>query len=176
MAKKNKTLRQLLSQSGYQNINVKIGCKQGNSFVYCDVGGEMAIATLPTLQPLLRKRLTIKKDNLVNRFNDLDAIYQRRLKKALKSPKIKDKEEYERKLMITKERERNSIPKKMSQYDYSIETPLLDRPVLNIYDGICPDEYPCKIVYIKGVENGDYWLISEYRKKHKKGKAKNGND
>lgn len=170
MAKKTKTLGELLSEEKYQNINVKIGAKQGNSFVYCDVGGEEAIAILPTLQPNLRKQTNTKKDNLIYRLNNLDKIYQKRLEKAFKNPKIKDKADYEKKLMLTKERERNSIPRRMKQLDYSIETPLLNRPVLDIYDGICPDEYPCKVIYIKGCENGDYWLVKEYRNKHKKGK------
>ena len=163
-----RSLEQLLYGSLYQRVNVKIGSKQGSSFFYCGKGCEAIAALEKSITVSMRKQMRKMKDNAEKRLANLDEIYEERFTKALQEKKIKDPNTYYQNLMATKERERISLPKKIKEYDYCIITHLLDRPVLEIVDGISPDEIPCKIIYVKGRERGAYWTIKEYAKKHRK--------
>ena len=40
-----------------------------------------------------------------------------------------------------------------------------NRTVQDVYDGILPEEYPCKIIQISGNETGQYWTVKEFSKK-----------
>ena len=42
--------------------------------------------------------------------------------------------------------------------------PFWSRPVVEVYDGILPEEAPCKIIVVKGAENGKYWTIAEFNR------------
>lgn len=163
-----RSLEQLLYGSLYQRVNVKIGSKQGSSFFYCGKGCEAVAALEKTITQSMRKQMNKAKKNSETRLANLDELYEERFTKTLQERKIKNPDLYYQNLMATKERERVSLPKKIADYDYCIRTHLLDRPVLEIVDGISPDEKPCKIIYIKGRERGAYWTIEEYNKKHRK--------
>lgn len=160
----NKTLGELLITPLYQRINVKIGSKQGSSFFYCGKGKE-AIKELNKINKQLVKQNTLTLNNLKTRLEHLDEIYQERINLAKEKGKITDLKSYIASLNVEKERERIRIPKKIAEVEWCINNHVLDRPVQEIVDGICQDEYPCKIVYIKGIEQGKYWLICEYKSK-----------
>ena len=43
---------------------------------------------------------------------------------------------------------------------------VVERKVVDIVDGISPDEPNTKIIYVEGYERGNYWTIKEYTKAH----------
>ena len=104
---------------------------------------------------------------LNRRLKNLDKIYDDIIEKA-KARETKDFDKYLLKLLKKKNSEKSSLPKKIASVEYDIATHLLDRPVMEIVEGISPDEKPCWIVYVKGNENGDYWTVKEYEKKNKR--------
>lgn len=161
----NKTLKQLLHEKKYQKVNVKIGSKSGSSFFYC--GKAQTIWSFPDIkrerEKLLRQSHKLK-NALLKRLNNLDKIYEETYYKAKKRG-IKNEPLYLKKLTKQKENERKKLPQKIESVQYDIDTPLLDRPVLEIVKGISVDESPCYIVYIKGNERGNYWTIQEYMKR-----------
>lgn len=161
-----KTLNELLSQPKYEQINVKIGCKDGTSFFYCDKG-VIAKKEILKLQHSLHNQLEKQKAQLERRLNNLDKIYQERIKEALKSGKIKNKEEYLSKMEEEKERERETLPKQIAIREKELDIPILDREVKEVVKGISKDESPCEIIYIAGHEKGKYWTIAEYTRKVK---------
>lgn len=163
-----KTLIELLREVKYQNANVKIGSKSGSSFWYCGKGN--FAFSLPAIRKAreisLKKNYKILND-LKQRLNNLDLIYQK-IYQAANKKGIKDKKQYFEKLKKRQEAEKVSLPRKIASVEYDIATHLLDRPVREVVYGISPDETPCWIIYVKGNENGAYWTIKEYEKKHKK--------
>lgn len=161
-----KTLNDLLQDKKYQKANIKVGSKSGSSFWYCGKGN--LAYSLPEINKAREKLLRQSKGMLFQlqyRQKHLDKIYDETLKKAKK--KVKDFEEYKKKLEVKKERERLSLPKKIASVEYDIATTLLDRPVQEVVYGISPDETPCWIIYVKGNEKGAYWTIAEYNKRRK---------
>ena len=104
---------------------------------------------------------------LNRRLKNLDKIYDDIIEKA-KAREVKDFDKYLFKLLKKKNSEKSSLPKKIASVEYDIATHLLDRPVMEIIEGISPDEKPCFIIYVKGNENGDYWTVKEYEKKNKR--------
>lgn len=160
-----KTLNDLLQEKKYQKTNIKVGSKSGSSFWYCGKG-DIAYA-IPEIEKARKRTLKQVKGTLYQlkyRQEHLDEVYNEILKQA-KKKKIKNFDEYERKLNIKKERERLLLPKKIKNVQYDVDTTLLDRPVKEIVYGISPDEVPCWIIYVKGNEKGYYWTIAEYKKK-----------
>lgn len=61
-----------------------------------------------------------------------------------------------------------NLPKRIAELEKEISnyTPLLTRVVVEMVDGISPDEPNTKIIYIKGSEIGKYWTIKEYTYDH----------
>lgn len=162
--RKSQTLGELLTTPLCNRINVKIGSKQGSSFFYCGKGRE-AIKELNKINKQLVKQNLNTLKILNDRLKNLDKVYEERIKLALAKGKITDTESYIASVNIEKERERARLPKKIQEVQWCIDTHILDRQVQEIVEGICYDEYPCKIVYVKGIEQGKYWLISEYKNK-----------
>lgn len=165
-----KKLLDLLEEEKYQKCNVKIGSKQGSSFWYC--GKAKLTYSLPCINKEKQKLIDQSTSNLKQlqyRLKHLDKIYQDNINAAKKNG-VKDFEKYERKMLRKLESERKSLPRKIMNVQYDIDTDLLDRPVQEIVKGICLDEQPCYIIYVKGNEKGAYWTIEEYLNKDKKGK------
>ena len=163
-----KTLNELLQDKKYQKTNIKVGSKSGSSFWYCGKGN--LAYSLPEIKKAREKLLRQSKGNvhqLKYRLANLDKIYEESIKKITKKRKIKDMEEYLKQCEIRKERERLLLPKKIASYEYDVATDLLDRPVMEIVEGISQDEKPCWIIYVKGNEKGNYWTIAEYNKRRK---------
>lgn len=166
--KKIKTLRDLLEEPKYRKVNVKIGSIKGSSFWYCGKGDKLF--ALPEIQKARKKTLAQnqhQKARLLDRLKNLDEYYElaiaKQLKKGAKNPQV-----YVEKMNKKKERERLSLPKLIALVQEDIDIHLLDRPVKAIYDGVSPDEKPCYIIYVKGMERGQYWTIKEYLAKRKK--------
>ena len=163
-----KTLRELLKEKKYQECNIKVGSKGGSSFWYC--GKVLPYLTVPLINEEREKLLEQSKRTLKlveNRIKNLDKIYER----IINENKGKHKNDYDKWLAKTikkRENERKQLPKRKARVEYDIAIHLLDRPVLEVVEGISPDEKPCWIVYVKGEENGDYWTIKEYEKKNKR--------
>ena len=163
------TLRELLNDKKYQDTNIKVGSKSGTSFFYCGKGDKAySIPAIRNARENLLKQIKVHYDSLTYRYKHLDKIYEETYEKARSEKrKVKDFEAYHKKMEIRKERERISLPKKIKNFQYDLDTHLLDRPVQEVVYGISPDEKPCWIIYIKGNEVGAYWTIKEYLKRHK---------
>jgi len=163
-----KTLGTLLKEKKYQNCNVKIGSKGGSGFWYCSQASQYHSIPLINME---RESLIRQSKNtlalLNRRLKNLDKIYDDIIENA-KAREIKDFDKYLFKLLKKKNSEKSSLPKKIASVEYDIATHLLNRPVMEIVEGISPDEKPCWIVYVKGNENGDYWTVKEYEKKNKR--------
>ena len=157
-----KTLQEILDKNKFQNVNVKIGSKQGSSFFYCGSGSNAISHIVKKIDSAMLRQAQNRKKLLTNRLTNLDKIYQDRINKAIKSGRVKNKEKYIADVEKLKEHERKVLPTKISEIEYDISVRLLDRPVQEVVDGISPDEMPCKIIYIKGHEIGKYWTIKEY--------------
>ena len=167
MSKKDKTLREVLEQGIYQKVNVKVGSKQGSSFFYCGKGKYAVFEISKKIQKEMKAQIAQQKRNLENRLLNLDKIYQEKKESALKDGKIKNVAEYIKALDKSYKKEKQKLPLDIVAREWELSVPLLDRPVEEVVMGISPDEYPCKIIYIKGHELGKYWTIAEYVGKEK---------
>ena len=163
-----KKLIDLLNEKKYQKVNVKIGSKSGSSFWYCGKGNTNY--SLYEIKKAREKTLRQSKGALKQaqyRLENLDMIYATNIEKVIKKGTIKDIEAYRKKMHTTLEKERLLLPKKIASLEYDVAIPLLERPVLEIVEGISPDEKPCYVIYVKGNEKGEYWTIAEYNKRKK---------
>ena len=165
-----KTLYQQLKELNKGEMNVKIGSKQGISFFYCGSVKKSFTSIEKELEEHTKKSVAKKKRIAENRLKNIDKIYEESIKKAFAERNIKDKEKYIQIRMLAKEKEKRNLPKLIKGYEYDLSTKLYDRPVQEVVNGVSPDEKPCKIIYIKGHEQGDFWTIKEYEKAHKKEK------
>lgn len=163
-----KTLSELLTEDKrYTKVNVKIGSRNGSSFWYCGKGNP--IYSIPAIRNARTNLLRQSKGILCQleyRLKNLDKIYQETLINSRKR-KMKNREDYEKKLEIKKQREKITLPKKIASVQNDIDTHLLDRQVMEVVNGLSPDEKPCLIIYVKGNEKGAYWTIAEYNKRRK---------
>ena len=169
--KMKKTLNELLKEKRYKNVNLKIGSVSGSSFWFCGKNSPYTIRH--ELKEAQDKCLKQNKRNLgllKERLRNIDKIYANNLEKA--KGKRKDFEKYKKELEIKKQRELKQLPKKIKSIMEDIETNLLDREVREVVRGICVEEQPCYVVYVKGGEKGPYWTIKEYNDKRNKGEQK----
>lgn len=167
----NKTLSELLTANIYQKINVKIGSIKGNSFFYCGKGRDALSALSRSVDRIAKKRLKMETEHLEERLENLDKIYETRLKETIKrvntskSKRYVNIEKVKEDLEKSKARELKKLPKEIEIRKQELEVHLLDREVVEVIEGISPDEKPCRIIYIKGHEKGAYWTIDEYENK-----------
>ena len=170
-----KTLSELLKEPRFKKSNVKIGSKGGSSFWYCGKANPI-YSTIPIrkARESLLKQVHKAKDRAVFRLEHREEIYAETLEKAKKKT-IKDMDKYLTKLNRKKELEYINLPKKIKNCEYDIKTTLFDRPVEEVVKGICIEEQPCYIVYVKGSEIGRFWTIEEYNNKDKPKEKKNDN-
>lgn len=159
-----RTLEQLLLTKKYRNVNVKIGSKNGSSFWYCGKG-HLAIPEIRKIKTQLKRQSHKTLADLKERLENLDDIYEQTFEIAKTNPRIKSIVAYEKTLMKRKEIEKKKLPIKIASVEYDIAVSPLDREVLEIVEGISPDEKPCWIIYIKGNEKGSYWTVEEYKKR-----------
>ena len=166
-----RTLNELLNGNIYQRINVKIGSYKGNSFFYCGKGRDCIPTLTRSIDRITKKRLRMETEHLEERLNNLDKIYENRLKETIKRVNTSKSKRYvninkvKEDLEKAKARELKKLPKEIEIRKQELQVHLLDREVVEVIEGICPDEKPCRIIYIKGHEKGAYWTIDEYENK-----------
>lgn len=172
-----KTLYKLLSESKYQKCNVKIGSNKGSGFWYCGKGNfALSLNHIIKANEKLKESSQKELNRLLYRQANLDYVYEESLNTFIKNSKKKkryiDLDKKKEELTQKKENERKSLPSKIKSIEYDINTDLLDRPVVEVVEGISPDEMPCWVIYIKGNEKGNYWTIAEYEKRERKRNGK----
>lgn len=165
----NQELRQLKCK------NVKIGASNGNGMIYCGPR-KQALKDLEQLSNQylkeLKKKLAFKEDKL----NRLDEILETQLKRYINPKKVKRTKEqiaaYKVKIAKRKVSLKKSLTKGCQSLTQKIRLfrPLLERNVVEVLDSIDYDEVDCKIIYIKGNEEGNFWTSKEYAYYKKNGK------
>ena len=164
-----KTLRETLKDIP-RDYNVKIGAVEGSSFFYCSKVSQFS-KDLNKIEKKLILQLKKKIKQTEERLANIDKIYDIQIEQAHKNS-IK-KHHSDRKwlakrlqtLQENKDKELYQLPRKLKALNHDLVSPLYDREVVEIVNGISPDEQPCKIIYIKGHETGACWTVNEYEKK-----------
>lgn len=152
-----------------KKVNVKIGSIGGSSFWYCHA---LTNSSLREIERHYKKHLVrsirFKKDREY-RLEHLDEIYEQEIVKTLQNKRrtIVNEEKFIANELLRKESERKRLPIDIKHFEFDIENSFLERQVVEIVDGICQDENPCKIIYVKGYERGEYWTLKEYAKANK---------
>lgn len=164
-----KTLREVLLTNRFKKCNVKIHSIDGSSFWYCGIGdSEISFPLIEKENISTRKTSRAVLERLKYRLENLDKIYEKEANKRIRKGLVKNVEVYLQMVEKRKEIEREELPKRIEDIRYDIHHDLLDRPVVEIFEGISPDEAPCYIIYVKGNEKGFYWTVEEHARKHKK--------
>ena len=167
-----KTLNSVLyNLSRKKGVSVKIGSKNGSGLWYCAKLTTHTHNDIDLENKRIRARETKTLKRLKTKIADLDKWYDKEIAKWLDNPKNQKKSETIKQAKITqmlksKELDRARIPNTIKQIEYDIANAFLNRPVLEMVDGISPDEPNTKIIYVSGYEHGDYWTIKEYTKDH----------
>lgn len=163
-----------------KKTNVKIGAKGGISFVYCDKIGniDQLFETLTIISDKFYQDLQKTLLKRIDRLDNLDKIYKDKVNKFKQMYKSKlDKiSAFTKKCAINKKKEKERLPIEIMSLKTSIQewTPLLSRKVVEIRDGISPDEPNTKIIYYRGKERGNYWTIKEYQDRNLPKRLKRG--
>ena len=167
-----KTLNSTLYElSKRKDISVKIGSKYGVGFWFC---GKLTPTTIRDVdkeydrQKAKELRLITKNQNI---YENLDEHYDKIISNWINHKKNKNKpqekkDEYVRKTLKTKENVRISLPKYLKKLEYDTTHSFLNREVVEMLDGISPDEPNTKVIYIKGYERGEYYSLKQYIKLH----------
>lgn len=167
-----KTLNSVLyNLSRKKDISVKIGSKNGSGLWYCAKLTTHTHNDIDIENKIIRTRETRYLKKLQHKIADLDGWYEKEIARWLANPKNQKKSETVKQAKIThmlksKELDRTRIPITIKEIEYDIDNSFLNRPVLEMVDGISPDEPNTKIIYVSGYEHGDYWTIKEYTKDH----------
>ena len=159
------TLHEILNKTEILRGNVKIGSVNGTSFFYCGKGHSAMYQIKTKINSEMMKQSDENIYALEYRLRHLDEICEERIDFALKHRVVKSKEKLIERAYKDKEKERKVLPHKIEIAKALKDTHLLDREVVEIRQGTCPDEEPCKIIYIKGFERGRYWTIKEFQRK-----------
>lgn len=163
-----KTLNSVLhTLSRNKGISVKIGSKGGSGLWYCAKLTAHTHNDIDLENKTIRARETRLLNQLKEKMADLDKWYEKKIAKWLENPRNKKKSETKKQTFINdqlklKESDRERIPTQIKELEYDIASSFLNRPVVEIVDGISLDEPNTKVIYIKGFERGDYWTIKEY--------------
>ena len=159
-------LRTFIEQKARNNNLIKVGCKNGVSFFYCD-----KIRKVQTTQEIaeisrnylvyLRKQLIAKR----NRLEQLDIIYKGKLDYCDKYKNEKKRQKMIEKTYKSWQNEKAILPKQIKTLEKETDNfvSLLDRQIVEVVDGISPDEPNCFVVYIVGTFRGKYWTVMEYQ-------------
>ena len=167
-----KTLNSVLyTLSRNKGISVKIGSKGGSGLWYCAKLTSHTHNDIDLENKIIRARETRQLNKLKEMMLDLDKWYEKKIAKWFENPRNRNKSEQKKQSYINsqmklKESDRARLPKQIKHLEFNLESSFLNRPVVEIVDGISPDEPNTKIIYIKGYEKGDYWTIKEFTKAH----------
>lgn len=130
------TLRETLNKLIKNRTNgVKINAQLGSSFIYANKLSNETIGDLRKLDKYYRTK------------NERTLVYKKNKIKITKS-----------------DQERKELAIQIEALGRTINIPLLEREVIEVYKGVSPDEPKTKIVVIDGTEKGPYWTIKEYRR------------
>lgn len=150
-----------------QKKNIKIGSYEGSNFWYCGKADvKYSLPSIAKEQKVMIRYCTKQKQVSINRLANLDKIFDKLVEQAQKKKK-KNLEKHIADLNKRRESERKSLPKRIEYWQWCIDTPLLERNVKETLEGCSPDERPCIIVYIKGLERGNYCTIVDYQERDK---------
>ena len=166
-----KNLNSVLTTLRKKNVFVKIGSVGGSAFWYCE---RLTINSLEQIGKVNLKYATMEQklyDNLLWQYKNLDKHYEIKLNAWLKNPRNAKKSEaqkkmFENQLKVAKEFDKRRLPITLKELEYDLSLDFTKRPVVEIVDGISPDEPNTKVIYVKGFEKGNYWTIKEYKKAH----------
>ena len=162
------TLSKRLETLKDKGLNVKIGSIGGSSFWYCHPLDDTTTNEIKRLKPIYLNRNTKNLERDTCRLENIDTIYEKETKEFINKGKIKDIRKYLKDREKQKAQEIIRLKQEIEYLNFCIKVPLfLDREVLEVVDGISPDEIPCKIIYVKGCEKGPYWTLKEYANKRK---------
>ena len=75
-------------------------------------------------------------------------------------------EKEKRQLAKAKAKKHKIVCPTVEELEFDISTSLLNRKVVEMVDGISPDEPNTKVIYVEGFEKGNYWTIKSYIKDH----------
>lgn len=150
-----------------KGYSVKTGSKLGSGFWYC---AKLTAKTTEDIELIAKQyqiRETVTLKRLENQLANLDKFYQDKINQWMNNPKNKKKKQelkdaYLAKMEKEKEAKRQQLPITISHLKFDIETPLFSRKVVEIREGISPDEPKTKVVYVEGYERGAYWTLKEY--------------
>lgn len=175
-----KTLGHLLSTISHRKgYSIKVGSIDGNGFIYCHKVDSNTIDEIRTnyTKTKAREQKLMKKSKW--QLENLDLFYEQKINhwltlKKNQPPKAKKelkKWEHKRdmfvnKLMKLKESDKNRLPQYIAHLNWDIYHDYFERKVVDMVDGISPDEPNTKIIYVEGYERGNYWTIKEYTKSH----------
>lgn len=155
-------------------INVKVGCIGGTSFFYCHPLDKNTIQVIDKLYDKHKKKSLRQLGEYEYKLANLDSIYDKLILESLKANKKErvnkreiNEEKWVAKQLLKKEEERKRIPTIIKQLKYNIEHSFLNREIKEIVDSTDIREMPCKVIYIKGYERGEYWSVKEYVKENK---------
>lgn len=149
-----------------QKINIKVSSLEGSNFWYCGKADtKYSLPSIAQEQKAMIRYCTKQKKISEDRLANLDKIFDKLVAQAQK--KKKNPTLHIAELNKRREVERKSLPKEILFWQWCIDTPLLERNVKETVEGCSPDEKPCLIVYVKGLERGDYSTIVDYQERNK---------
>ena len=167
-----KTLNKVLHTLLKSKVDaVKIGCKGGSGLWYCAKLTTKSFTEIEHENKKINAREEKEMKKCQNKFDNLDQLYEDAINRWLTNPRNVKKSETKKTQFINsqmkaKERARKSLPNRIEKIKKDLESPFLDRQVVEVVDSISPDEPNTKIIYIKGYESGNYWTIKEFTKDH----------
>ena len=161
------TLKEQIEKLIPQNINVKIG--SACQFLYCGKCNKSTLKLIAKISKNYYSNLSKKIEELEHYLADFDEFWDNKIERLLKDYNGDDLFEYKEKLTLSrnddlsnKQRYFNKLLNQKNNF-----TPFLQRKVITIYDSDPFIEENCKIIIFKGIENGSYWTIEEYKKGNK---------
>lgn len=154
-----------------KKLSVKIGSKGGSGLWYCSKLTTHSLAEIQKENELMKRKEKRQLEYAKWKLNNLDEYYNGVIDRWLKLPKHKYKTELEKKMFIAnqeriKQGDKVRLPVVIKHLEYDLSIDFLNRSVVEIVNGISPDEPNTKVIYVKGYERGDYWTIKEYIKGH----------
>lgn len=167
-----RTLLSVLSQLTHKRgLSIKVGSKGGNGFWYCHLANSTTIRDINEEYLKIRKREHNYLLRNIDILNNLDEYYEKKITTWLNNKKNKKKtkakrDEWVAKQLKLKESDRKRLPTYIKQLEYDTTHPFLEREIVEMVDGVSPDEPNTKVIYIKGYERGSYWTLKEYTKAH----------
>ena len=187
-------LRTLLSKCEYSNV--KIGCKDGSGFIYCDTLTTSTSYQLSKISKNYLNKYIQELETKTNYMNNFDTYWETRIANLMK---IKDRswrnkvvlsvpleqqedkrKELDKKLKLLpttlkrtieeRDYKKVAIPKRIKELKKLIPhwVNFIDREVVETYEAISIDEQDTLIILVKGNDLGKYVSLKEYRERKTK--------